>query len=113
MFIYLNKNELPRVYINDHGEIVPLKIIKALPVFVVVDLPGRPGQLPLNEPYFPYWEIKTQDATIPTFSDNQLVSANISNISQLATIKFNPPFSKLTMPLSLLTSLTALVLIFT
>jgi len=104
-FIYLNKNELPRVYVVQDGNKIPLRIVSDKPGAVEVEIPNLNGQLVLNEPYFPFWEVKTQDELLSTNSADGLVSAKITNNHRKALIRFNPPFSKITVPLSLLTSL--------
>lgn len=109
LYIYLNKNELPRAYVEQNGKKIPLRIISDKPGATEVEISNLNGKLILNEPYFPFWEVKTQYESLPTTNADGLVSAEIKNYHTKALIRFNPPLAKFTVPLSLLTSL-ALIL---
>lgn len=108
LHVYFNKNELPRAYMLSGNSVEPLLITEDISGSVTVKLTGKTGKLVLNEPYFPYWEVSVNGQTIRANDYNGLVSAELKKGYNIATIRFNPPFSKITIPLSLIISLFVL-----
>lgn len=110
-YVYRNEKELPKAYLQDRDKITPLEIIKDLPGKIEVKLPQKKeGTVIISEPYMPFWEFSSNNKVFTAESFDGFVGLPIDGLGDEAEIRFNPPLSKISLPLSLVTSAVLIIL---